>query len=125
MHVWHATIICHPNSPYKRGLFSIRIHFPMDYPLNPPTVHFTTRIFHPNINQGSISYPMLRESWNPIMRISMILEKLIEIFQDQILEAAHPDSNAIANMYNNDYPQYWSIARSWTLQYAIYFFSFN
>ena len=37
------------HGPYKGGVFQFNIIFPKDYPNNPPTVNFITKIFHPNI----------------------------------------------------------------------------
>ena len=37
-----------PGTPYEGGVFSALLTFPKDYPLSPPTMKFTTNIFHPN-----------------------------------------------------------------------------
>ena len=59
------------DSPYAGGVFFLQIQFPTDYPFKPPKVHFTTRIYHPNINaNGSICLDILRDQWSPALTIS-------------------------------------------------------
>jgi ubiquitin-protein ligase len=59
------------DSPYASGVFFLQIQFPTDYPFKPPKVHFTTRIYHPNINaNGSICLDILRDQWSPALTIS-------------------------------------------------------
>ena len=59
-----ATILGPPDSPYQDGCFSLRIQFPPDYPFRPPKLQFTTRIYHPNINEhGGICLDILKDQW--------------------------------------------------------------
>ncbi len=46
---WNLLMTGPRNSPYKKGVFSISITFPEDYPYGAPSVRFNTPIFHPNV----------------------------------------------------------------------------
>lgn len=46
--VWDALIQGPSDTPYENGIFVARLNFPSDYPLNPPTMRFTSPIVHPN-----------------------------------------------------------------------------
>ena len=46
---WEAAITGPEGTVFEDGVFVARLMFPQDYPLNPPTMRFTSKIFHPNI----------------------------------------------------------------------------
>jgi ubiquitin-protein ligase len=47
---WVAQIRGPPETPYEGAYFNLEITVPSSYPLQPPTVKFLTRIFHPNVH---------------------------------------------------------------------------
>ena len=48
--VCDASISGPPDTPYEGGLFNLKVTFPQNYPYSPPTIKFTTYIYHPNID---------------------------------------------------------------------------
>jgi len=71
---WQATLMGPSDSPYQGGVFFLDIHFPADYPFKPPKIHFTTRIYHPNINaNGGICLDILKDQWSPALTTSKVL----------------------------------------------------
>ena len=54
---WNLLMTGPRNSPYRKGVFSITIKFPQDYPYSPPSICFNTPIFHPNVfDDGSLCW---------------------------------------------------------------------
>ncbi|XP_074192516.1 ubiquitin/ISG15-conjugating enzyme E2 L6 isoform X2 [Rhinolophus sinicus] len=65
-------------APYNHRAFNLLISFPKDYPLKPPTVTFTTRIYHPNVDiDGQVCLPITsKENWKPYTKAYQVLEAL-------------------------------------------------
>ncbi|OBS83582.1 hypothetical protein A6R68_22431, partial [Neotoma lepida] len=118
---WQATVMGPEDSPYEGGLFSLKIHFPTNYPFKPPKVTFLTRIYHPNINKnGVVCLDILNTKWSPALTIPKILLSVISLLCDP-----NPDDPLvpeIANVYRKDLKLYDKIAREWTRRYAIAIF---
>ena len=80
---WQATIVGPDDSPYSGGVFFLTIQFPPDYPFKPPKVQFTTRIYHPNINNnGSICLDILKDQWSPALTINKVLLSISSLLTD-------------------------------------------
>ncbi|CDR96626.1 ubiquitin-conjugating enzyme family protein, putative [Babesia bigemina] len=82
---WQAVILGPRDSFYitLAGIFTLSLKFPTDYPHKPPTVKFTTRIYHPNIYQdGSICLDILDREWSPVFDICGILTSIQSLLTD-------------------------------------------
>lgn len=115
---WQATIMGPEDSPYSGGVFFLDIHFPADYPFKPPKVHFTTRIYHCNINSnGGICLDILKDQWSPALTISKVLLSICSLLTDP-----NPDDPLvpdIAQLLKTDKARHDSTAREWTSKYAM------
>ena len=93
---------------------------PTDYPFKPPTLNFTTKIYHPNVSnddKGSMCLGILKaDTWKPPNRISAVLEVarnlLVEPNPDDAVETA------IAEQYKNSRKDFEKTAKDWTKRYA-------
>ncbi|KAF5324498.1 hypothetical protein D9611_004283 [Ephemerocybe angulata] len=98
MFEWKCSIKAFPDSPYKGGTFHFTLSLPPNFPFKAPTVTFTTKIYHPGINEeGSICVPVLRDD-----------EKLNNPSPDDPFE---PD---IAAVLKDDKTKFLATAKEWT-----------
>ncbi|GBM56699.1 Ubiquitin-conjugating enzyme E2 [Araneus ventricosus] len=115
---WRAIIMGPEKSPYEGGVFSLDIHFPRNYPMKPPKVIFTTRVYHPNINsRGVICLDILYSQWSPALTVPKLLLSISSLLCDpnphNCLEAE------IGRIYKNDREKYNAKAKEWTKRYAM------
>jgi ubiquitin-conjugating enzyme E2 D/E len=88
---WKATIQGPPETPYESGIFHLSLEFPETYPLHPPIVTFTTKVYHPNIDShnGFICVNILQQDWCSVLTISTILLSLRSFLHSPDAEDAY------------------------------------
>jgi ubiquitin-conjugating enzyme E2 D/E len=117
MYRWEGVIFGPADSPYQGGVFRLKVQFPVDYPFKCPTIIFTTKIYHPNINSsGIICLDILKNQWSPALTISKVLLSICSLLTDP--NPSDPLCPEIAHQYNTNIALYNSTARDWTAQYA-------
>ena len=114
---WQSAIMGPSDSPFSDGIFFLNITFPPEYPFKPPKCHFTTKIYHPNINSnGGICLDILKDNWSPALTISKVLLSICSLLTDP-----NPDDPLvpeIASLYTTNREKYDIISREWTRRYA-------
>merc|ERR1712032_706031 len=104
-------------TPYEGGLFTCELFLPPEYPMVPPKVIFTTKIYHPNIDKlGRICLDILKDKWSPALQIRTVLLSI-----QALLSAPNPDdplNNQVAELWKSNEPQAISTAKDWTHKYA-------
>jgi len=105
------------DSPYAGGIFFLNINFPPDYPFKPPKVHFTTKIYHCNVNSnGAICLDILKDQWSPALTVSKVLLSLSSLLTDPNPE--DPLVPEIANLLKADKKKHDKTAQEWVQKYA-------
>ncbi|CAI4225856.1 unnamed protein product [Auanema sp. JU1783] len=103
--VWNVGIYGPPATIYQGGYFKAVIRFPQNYPYAPPTVRFSTKLWHPNVYENgdlciSILHPPVNdphsgelpcERWNPTQNVRTILLSVISLLNE-------PNTSSPANV---------------------------
>jgi len=114
---WEGIIFGPSDSPYAGGVFKLNIMFPTDYPFKSPTITFSTRIYHPNINSaGAICLDILKTQWSPALTIGKVLLSICSLLTDP--NPNDPLVPEIANIYKTNRAEYDKQAKLHTLKYA-------
>jgi len=114
---WCATIFGPSDTPYTGGIFNVLIKFSNEYPFKPPTVIFTTPIFHCNINnRGEICLDILSKKWSPVLTIGKLLLSICSLLAQPNPE--DPLVPSIAELYKTNRTVHDFKAREFTACYA-------
>ena len=114
---WTGVVTGPEGTPYERGVFSIDIFIPEDYPFKPPRMHFITKVYHPNINSdGEICFDELQDSWHPTFLIIKVLQSVRSLLAlPNLDDPLMPD---IALEYMRSHKRFVAAASEWTRKYA-------
>ncbi|KAJ2477939.1 ubiquitin-conjugating enzyme E2 G1 [Coemansia sp. RSA 2131] len=115
---WTVTLFGPPDTYYEGGMFKAILKFPHDFPFNPPTMRFTSKMWHPNVYEDgrvcisilhtpvedSSGYEDVSERWSAARSIESILVSVIAMLSSPNDEsAANVDA---AKMWRDDKPLY-------------------
>ncbi|XP_038193036.1 ubiquitin/ISG15-conjugating enzyme E2 L6 isoform X3 [Arvicola amphibius] len=104
--------------PYNLKAFRLRIDFPREYPLKPPTLKFITKIYHPNISKdGLVCLPLVSiGNWKPYTKTYQVLEALIMLVNKPNLE--EPVQLELAELLTQNPEMFKKNAEEFTLRFG-------
>lgn len=116
--VWHALLLPE-RPPYNLKAFRLCISFPREYPFQPPTVKFTTRIYHPNVDRdGRVCLPIIsKKNWKASTRTCQVLEALNMLVNQP--EPGQPVRLELAEQLTQDPELFDQMAQEFTLQFGV------
>ncbi|TKR67745.1 hypothetical protein L596_023846 [Steinernema carpocapsae] len=109
------TMLMMPKSaPYNAGAFRIVFEFSHDWPYKPPNVFFSSKIYHPNVDEkGVIFHPLLTtENWKPTVRIEYLLRDFNEMITSPRL--AYGGRNDVVDLFASDHQGFMTKAVEFT-----------
>ncbi|XP_045714296.1 ubiquitin/ISG15-conjugating enzyme E2 L6 isoform X1 [Phyllostomus hastatus] len=115
--VWHALLL--PETPpYNLKAFHLRISFPKEYPLMPPTVTFTTPIYHPNVDpEGRVCLPIIsNQHWKPYTKAYEVLEAVNMLVNRP--DPGEPVRMELADLLKQNPELFYRSAEEHTLQFG-------
>ncbi|KAF9432305.1 Ubiquitin-conjugating enzyme E2 15 [Entomortierella beljakovae] len=115
---WEIMIMGPQDTLYEGGFFRAILTFPLDYPLMPPKLKFTTDLYHPNVypngevcisilhppGEDKYGYEQASERWSPVHTVETILVSVISMLSS-------PNDESPANI---------EAAKEWRDSYASY-----
>lgn len=81
---WRGFIDGPEGTPFEGGQFELEIVVPSSYPLAPPNIRFSTKIFHPNVHPktGEICLDILKKAWSPAWTLQSTCRAIIVLLSD-------------------------------------------
>ncbi|ORC86597.1 ubiquitin-conjugating enzyme E2 [Trypanosoma theileri] len=116
---WEALLRGPPDTVFAGGTYRLLLRIPQDYPMLPPTAHFTTRVFHPNVNfeTGAVCLDILKNRWSPAWTLISVCHAIRTLLAAP--EADSPYNCDAGNLVRaGDMEGYASLVRMYAIMYA-------
>ncbi|KAI5124489.1 hypothetical protein M0805_003016 [Coniferiporia weirii] len=113
---WRGVILGRDGTPYEGGHFKFDVELPEQYPFQSPEFKFTTRIYHPGINEkGEVCLAMFRD-WKPAITLLSVFEAILDKLDNPKVD--DPFVPEIAQQLKDDPGAFNATAREWTEKHA-------
>ncbi len=97
---------------WKNHPHNFDISIPEEYPIKPPKVLCTTKVFHPNIDpEGHVCLNILREDWKPVLTLNAIFTGLHFLFLEP--NPDDPLDKEAADVYEKDLSKFTRVAQNY------------
>ncbi|KAG7664229.1 ubc8 [[Candida] subhashii] len=109
-----------PNdTPYEGGTWKVRVELPDQYPIKSPSIGFTNKIYHPNIDEGSgsVCLDVINQTWSPMFGLLNIFEN----FLPHLLRYANPSdplNTEASTLMTKDEKKYNETVKKYVQEYA-------
>ncbi|KAF4389224.1 hypothetical protein F8388_026953 [Cannabis sativa] len=125
---WSVTIMGPADTPYEGGFFNAIMSFPSNYPNSPPTVRFTSEMWHPNVySDGKVcisilhapgddpnGYELASERWSPVHTlVSTMAEAPLDITISVTVESIVLSIISMLSSPNDESPANVEAAKEW------------
>ena len=125
---WRVSMVGPKDTPYKGGIFFLNVHFPDNYPNEPPEVWFITPIYHLNVNPkaqknnedefhklGNVCISTLNW-WRPEYKIREVLHNIYLLFYCQNPDSCYGIDRS--KEYKQEYETFSEKVKYFTKKYA-------
>ncbi|KAJ1734179.1 ubiquitin-conjugating enzyme E2 H [Coemansia sp. Benny D160-2] len=112
--------LCGPDdTPFAGGEWRLHVELPDQYPYKSPSIGFSNKIFHPNIDElsGSVCLDVINQSWSPMFD----LLNIVESFVPQLLRYPNPTdplNGEAAALLMRDTSAYEAKVKEYVIRYA-------
>lgn len=120
---WECSLLGPKDSPYKMGIFLLKVSFPEDYPNYWPKVRFITPIYHTQVNPKNGEYCDLGEVfililkyWKPTYTMREVLTIIYALFYTHLCTS--PFIPEIQNEFYENRILYYEKIKYFTKKYA-------
>ncbi len=122
--VYTATLIPPKTSLYAEGIFFLDIYFSTGFPVYPPRLTMTTKMYHPNVSQtigheGRMYVDILYSDWDHRLTVSKLMEYVYSLFSKPDLDPPSICNTPASEMYKTNREEFNRISKEWTTKYAI------